>query len=67
MPGLEPIVTLTNEARIQDFEFSPKGDELAVGTRLGIEFWNTANWQRIRHLTNFSNILYARDGQTFWC
>ncbi len=66
LPGLEPIVTLTNEARIQDFEFSPKGDELAVGTRLGIEFWNTANWQRIRHLTNFSNILYARDGQTFW-
>jgi WD40 repeat protein len=66
LPGLERIATLTHSVRIRDFEFSPKGDELAVATQSEIEFWSTTNWQRTRHLTNASSILYSPDGRTFW-
>ena len=47
-------------------QFSPLGDEVAVPSRLGIEFWNTTTWQRTRHLTNATHILYAHDARTFW-
>lgn len=66
LPGLERVTKLTNEARIRDFEFSPQGDELAVGTAAGVEFWSTATWQRTRRVANFNGILYSPDGRTFW-
>src|ERR1051325_11024742 len=66
LPGLELVARLTNGASIGQFEFSPRGDELAVSTRGGVEFWNTATWQRVRHLTNFTTLLYSSDPRTFW-
>jgi WD40 repeat protein len=66
LPGLERVAKLTHESRVRDFEFSPKGDELAVGTHSAVEMWSTTTWQRTRQLTNFNGILYSVDGRTFW-
>ena len=66
LPGFERVVKLTNEARISRFEFSPLGDEVAVASRGGVEFWSTATWGRTRHLTGFTDIHYSPDAQTLW-
>jgi WD40 repeat protein len=66
LPSFQPIARLTNEYRISHFAFSPMSDEVAVGNRKGIEFWSTATWQRTRHLTNFTGIVYSTDARTFW-
>lgn len=66
LPGFEHVARLTNEARISQFEFSPRGDEVAVSSREGVEFWNTTNWQRTRHLTNFTSFIYSHDARTIW-
>jgi len=66
LPGLEPVATLTNRGSIRHFAFSPLGTELAVASPRRVEFWNTANWQRTREITNFMGILYAPDARTLW-
>jgi WD40 repeat protein/predicted Ser/Thr protein kinase len=66
LPGLDYVARLTNEWYISSFEFSPRGDEVAVASRKGIEFWSTTTWQRTRHLTNFNGILYSPDARTMW-
>ena len=66
LPGFERVAKLTNEARISLFEFSPRSDEVAVSSRGGVEFWSTTTWQRTRHLTNFTGILYSPDARTAW-
>jgi WD40 repeat protein len=66
LPGFERVAKLTNEARISQFEFSPRGDEVAVCSREGVEFWSTTTWGRTRHLTNFTSLLYSPDARTLW-
>ena len=66
LPDFERVAKLTNEVNISRFEFSPLGDEVAVVSRAGIVFWSTTTWQRTRHLTNFTGILYSPDARTFW-
>ena len=66
LPEFELVARLTNQARISSFQFSPQSDELAVSSRAGVEFWNTTTWQRMRQLTNASQILYSPDARTFW-
>jgi hypothetical protein len=66
LPGFERMAKLTNQSRISQFEFSPRGDEVAVASRAGVEFWSTTTWQRTRHLTNFGGVLYSPDARTLW-
>jgi WD40 repeat protein len=66
LPGFERVAKLTNEARISGFAFSPRGDEVAVASRGGVEFWSTTTWRRTRHLTNFTGIIYSPDARTVW-
>jgi WD40 repeat protein len=66
LPGFERMAKLTNQAAIFHFQFSPLADEVAVSSRGGVEFWSTTTWQRTRHLTNFTSILYSPDARTFW-
>jgi hypothetical protein len=66
LPDFESIATLTNHTSIAGFEFSPRGDELAVATPKAVEIWDTSNWQRTRELTNFVGLLYSPDNSTFW-
>lgn len=63
---LEPVATLTNRSSIYNFQFSPKGDEVAIASRSGIEFWSTSTWRRTREISGFINILYAPDACTLW-
>jgi len=53
LPELERVARLTHWANISDFEFSPLGDEVAIGSSRGVEFWNTSarpvRTRRLRH------------------
>jgi hypothetical protein len=66
LPGFEPVARFTNQARVVGFEFSPQGEEVAIFTRSGIEFWSTATLLRTRRLTGFSDLLYSPDPRMFW-
>jgi WD40 repeat protein len=66
LPGLQHVATLPHPFSIGDFQFSPLGDELAVASRSGLEFWNTRTWAWTRALTNFIRILYSPDARTLW-
>jgi hypothetical protein len=66
LPELARVASLTNEGSIGQFEFSPKGDEVAISRRGGVEFWSTTNWKQLRCLTNYSSLLYSPDAETFW-
>jgi WD40 repeat protein len=66
LPGLQPAVTLQNLANISEFVFSPTGDELAVCSQNGVEFWSTNNWTKTRILTNFTSIVFSPGDSTYW-
>jgi WD40 repeat protein len=66
LPGMESVTRLLHPASIGDFQFSPLGNELAIASRWGVDFWSTLTWERTRSLTNFSRILYAPDARTGW-
>jgi len=66
LPDLPCVAKLPHPASIGDFQFSPLGDELAIASRSGVEFWSTLTWERTRVLTNFSRVLYSPDARTLW-
>ncbi|HEX5223259.1 MAG TPA: WD40 repeat domain-containing serine/threonine protein kinase [Verrucomicrobiae bacterium] len=66
LANFSPVTVLTNKQPIAQFSFSPRGDEVAVACRKGVEFWSTTTWQRTRHLTNFNGIFYSPDARTLW-
>jgi hypothetical protein len=67
LPSLEPVATLPHRASISGFQFSPSGEEVAIHSpRGGVEFWNTASWQRTRALTNFGGIMMSCQAGGWW-
>lgn len=69
LPGLEQVATLPHPASIGNFQFSPLGDEVAIGSGRNstqIALWNTATWERTRTLTNFGRLLYTPDARSLW-
>jgi WD40 repeat protein len=66
LDGLAGVATLTNRAEIRAFEFSPRGDELAVSSRGHVEFWSTRTWERTAELTNVLDIHYSPNGTGWW-
>lgn len=67
LPGLEQVARLRHPAGISDFQFSPLGNEVAIGSSWGLEFWSTSTWERTRALTNAArHVIYASDARTLW-
>ncbi|MBK8001811.1 MAG: hypothetical protein IPK15_24695 [Verrucomicrobia bacterium] len=66
MPGLELVATLTNRSSISEIVFSPRGNEIAVASRAGVEFWSTTSWKRTRHIPGARGIVFSPDANTFW-
>ena len=70
LPGMEQVAKLTHPTSFGDFEFSPRGDEVAItsAARAGplAAFWNTTTWTCTRRLTNFSRVLYTPDARALW-
>jgi hypothetical protein len=60
------VAQLESKWLIKHFEFSPRGDEVAVASSQGVKFWSTSTWQLERELTNFTGILYQPMQQAFW-
>jgi WD40 repeat protein len=67
VPGLQLVAKLTHPAPLNEFTFSPLGDEVAISSKsAGVEFWNTTTWLHSRTLTNFMRLLYSADARSFW-
>jgi WD40 repeat protein/predicted Ser/Thr protein kinase len=66
LPGIAHAATLPHPGSIAQFAFSWAGDEVAIASRAGVEFWSTRTWARTRVLPNTDRILYAPDGRTIW-
>ncbi len=71
LPEIQHVVTLTNQARISGFSFSPVGDELAITSSGQVEFWDTAMWEPSRVATGFigmpgPGVFFQPDGRALW-
>jgi WD40 repeat protein len=69
LPELKEVARLTHPISFGDFRFSPRGDEVAIGSHRPqnlVTFWNTKTWEQKRALTNFSRLLYTSDARTLW-
>ncbi|HKQ37648.1 MAG TPA: WD40 repeat domain-containing serine/threonine protein kinase [Verrucomicrobiae bacterium] len=69
LPHLEEVAKLTHPVSFGQFQFSPRGEEVAIGSFSDgslVTFWNTTTWQRTRTLTNFCRVLYTPDAGTLW-
>jgi serine/threonine protein kinase/WD40 repeat protein len=66
LPSLEHATTLQCQGNIIDFAFTPAGDQVAIGSRSGVELWSTNTWTRTRVLTNFAEILFSPDRSAWW-
>jgi WD40 repeat protein len=66
LPGGNLTAVLTNLPHVEQAQFSPRGDELAVSSVAGVRFWQTDSWQLSRVLTNFIDVFYTTDSSTQW-
>ena len=55
---------------VVNFAFTPRGDQLAIATRTGVEFYDSIAWQRTRsvpmRMDTYANFIFAPDGETVW-
>jgi WD40 repeat protein len=66
LPGLEPVAKLAHVGNVADFVFSPDGNELALASSKGVQFWSTSDWKPTRMLTNFTGILFQPASRAIW-
>ncbi len=67
LPDLVEAAKLPHPASFGNFQFSPRGGEVAItSSRAGAELWDTTSWKRTRALTNAIRLLYAPDGRALW-
>ena len=69
LPYLEEVAKLTHPVSFGQFQFSPRGEEVAIGSFSDgalVTFWNTTTWQLTRTLTNFCRVLYTPDAGALW-
>ncbi|HTL55882.1 MAG TPA: serine/threonine-protein kinase [Candidatus Limnocylindrales bacterium] len=66
LPDMELVSTLRHRGNISDFAFDPAGDEVAMGSPVGVEFWSTKTWTQTRVLTNFTDVLFTPEHSTRW-
>ena len=57
-------------SEVVNFAFTPRGDQLAVATRTGVDFYDSITWDRTRSLPmrmdTYANFIFAPDGETVW-
>ena len=57
-------------SEVFNFAFTPRGHELAVATRAGVDFYDSTSWHRARSLPmrmdTYANFVFAPDGETVW-
>jgi WD40 repeat protein len=69
LPHLEEVAKLTHPVSFGQFQFSPRGEEVAIGSFSDgslVTLWNTTTWQHTRTLTNFCRVLYTPYAGAFW-
>jgi serine/threonine protein kinase/WD40 repeat protein len=64
------VQTIDGDSEVFNFAFTPRGNELAVATRAGVDFYDSTAWNRTRSLPmrmdTYANVIFAPDGETVW-
>jgi WD40 repeat protein len=70
LPDVEEVARLRTGYFVASVWFAPKGDELTVINRGGVEQWDTTTWRLKRRQpgfpVSFSYVLYTPDGTGVW-
>ncbi len=70
LPAVEQVARLQTSGLVAGVWFAPKGDELTVINRGGVEWWDTATWRRKRRQPGIpiagAYVLYTPDGSGVW-
>ncbi|NUN03793.1 MAG: WD40 repeat domain-containing protein [Bryobacteraceae bacterium] len=66
MPTVEEAARLMGAGGIRGFQFSPRGDLLAVAFRQQVKLWQTSTWKQARTVTNAIGLLFMPDGRGWW-
>jgi WD40 repeat protein len=70
MPTMGWQHIITTRTDVMNLAFASRSDELAVATRIGVEFYDTTTWQRTRLLPmptdRYANLIFAPDGRSLW-
>ncbi|MBK8002262.1 MAG: hypothetical protein IPK15_27130, partial [Verrucomicrobia bacterium] len=66
MPSLEFVTKVSHRANLGSFDFLPGSKTLMLSGRTGVEFWNTANWERRRTLRNFMRAMPSGGDDAIW-
>ena len=69
-PDMTSVGEIHTGSEVVNFAFTPRGDELAIATRNGVDFYDSIAWQRTRSLPmrmdTYANFIFAPDGETVW-
>jgi WD40 repeat protein len=64
------VQTIDGDSEVFNFAFTPRGNELAVATRAGVDFHDSTSWHRTRSLPmrmdTHAKLIFAPDGETVW-
>jgi len=66
MPSLEFVTKVSHGVNLSAFDFLPGSKTLMLSGRTGVEFWNTANWERRRTLRNFIRAMPSGGDDAIW-
>jgi WD40 repeat protein len=58
LPELKPGTRLRHLGNVADFVFSPDGEQLALTSPKGVQFWRTDDWKLVRTLPDFTGVLF---------
>ena len=69
-PDMTQMRKIDTGSEVVNFAFTPRGDQLAVATRTGVDFYDSIAWQRTRsvpmRMDTYAKLIFAPDGETVW-
>ncbi len=70
VPNMSLVRRINTGSEVVNFAFTTAGDQLAVATLTGVEFYDSEAWHRTRSLPmrmdTHANLIFAPDGEAVW-